>query len=157
MTHRAYYGGMQWEGDCVFGLAEGLGTLAEPKNLVNFMSFQYGYFRGRAMNFYLFESPANGTGQYEITIGRDKASAKQVSQLVRDDPYAGYWSGPLSNAPRTSLRIQEPGKESYISTDTNDCTTFEILYKKKIKGCSYNNDFQVYAIVQGVGFYDADP
>jgi len=157
MSHRAFYGAKQWEGDCVFGLAEGIGTLAEPDMLVNFMGFQSGYVRGRAMNFYVMDSPENGTGQVEVLMGQDKAGAKQVSQLVRDNPYAGQWSGPLSNAPRTTLRIRDPANESYIATDTNDCTTFEILYKKKIKGCSYNNDFTVYSIVQGNGYFDANP
>ncbi len=157
MTHRTYYGAMQWDGDCVFGLAEGLGSLAEPKDMVNAMGFQLGYIRGRAMNFYVFESPSNGTGQYEMRLGQDRSSAKQVSQVVREDPYAAYWSSPTSNAPRTWLRISDPGNESYIATDVNNCTIVEYLYKKKIKGCSNSNDYPVYSIVQGMGVYDQNP
>ncbi len=156
MTHRAYYATLQWDGDCTFGLAEGLGSLSTPEQMVNAMAFQYGYLRGRTMNFYLSESPENGTGQYIMMMGQDKPG-DQVSLLVRDDPFAGLWSNVTSNAPRTALRIQESGKGSYVATDVSDCTTFEVMYKKKIEGCSYSNDFPVYSIVQGVGMYDANP
>ncbi len=154
MTHRAFYGSKQWDGDCVFGLVEGFGTLAAPEIMVAAMSFQSGYAHGRAMNFFVFDSPENGTGQFEVVMGVGSANAKQVGQIVRDDPYAGFWSNQTSNEPRTTLRIRDPGKESYISTDVNDCRIFELLYKKKVKGCSDSNNFAVYSIVQGLGMYD---
>lgn len=139
-TWKAYYGKMQWSGDCPFGIAHGLGALAEAKDMVGMINYQSGYVRGRATSFMLIPTAMTGFEQYEAHL--TVSGNKNVSMPVRDDPFKPLWSEFLSDEPSTSLSFDT----TVINTSMSGCAT-ELEGKKfKFKGCNYNNNFPVYSI-----------
>jgi hypothetical protein len=139
-TWKAYFGKMQWSGDCPFGIAHGLGTLAETKDMVAMINYQSGYVRGRASGFMLFPAAMTGSEQYEAHL--TGSGNKHVIIPVRDDPFKPLWSEFLSEEPSTRLSFDK----TIISTSKSGCAAALEGKKFKFKGCSYTNNFSVYSV-----------